>query len=179
MSRIGKKPIPLPQGVKVEWDKVNLKVSGPLGKLSRDLSSRIILEVGAKEIQVKPQDDSRLSAAQWGLARTLVDNMVTGVSAGFTRGLELVGTGYKVENRGKSLLFTLGYSHPIDFPLPAGITAEVEKANRITLKGIDKEELGQLVANLRALRPPDAYKGKGVRRMGEVIRKKVGKAAGR
>ncbi len=179
MSRIGKKPIPLPQGVKVEWDKVNCKVSGPLGKMAREISSRVVVEVGAKEIQVKPVDDSRLTACQWGLARTLVDNMVTGVSTGFTKALELVGTGYKVESKGNALLFTLGYSHPLEFPLPKGITAEVEKANRITLKGIDKEVLGQLVANLRGLRPPDAYKGKGVRRVGEVIRKKVGKAAGR
>ena len=179
MSRIGKKPIPVPAGVKVELGQGHLTVTGPQGSLSRSLPPRVELELRDKEILVKPGDGSRLGRSMWGLARTLVDNMVTGVSAGFTRVLELVGTGYKVEGRGGTLFFTLGYSHPIEFPLPPGITAQVEKANRITLKGVDREELGQLCANLRSLRPPDPYKGKGVRYAGEVLRRKVGKTSGR
>jgi large subunit ribosomal protein L6 len=113
------------------------------------------------------------------LARTLAANMVTGVSDGFTRVLELVGTGYKVEARGDALVFSVGYSNPVEFPLPQGITAKVEKANRIEITGADKEELGQTVAVIRRLRPPDPYKGKGIKFAGEVIRRKVGKAGGR
>ena len=138
------------------------------------------LELTDKEIRVLPQDDSRLSKAYWGLARTLVANMVTGVSTGFSRVLEIVGTGYKVEAKGDSLVFSLGYSNPVEFHLPDGIKAQVlDKGTRFELKGFDKEELGQLAANIRAIRPPDVYKGKGVRYAGEKIRKKMGKAGGR
>jgi large subunit ribosomal protein L6 len=129
---------------------------------------------------VVPQDDSRLSRSYWGLTRTLVANMVTGVSQGFSRVMEIVGTGYKVEAKGQSLLLSLGYSHPVEFPLPKGITAEVlDKGTRFELKGIDKEQLGQFAANIRGLRPPDVYKGKGVRYAGEKLRRKVGKAGAR
>ena len=140
---------------------------------------RVSIDIGAKEIPVVPQDDSRLTRSYWGLARTLTANMVTGVSEGFTRVLELVGTGYKVEAKGDSLVFSVGYSNPVDFPLPKGISAKVEKATRIELKGFDKEVLGQTVAVIRALRPPDPYKGKGIKYAGEVMRRKVGKAGGR
>ncbi len=179
MSRIGKKPIPLPPGVKVEWQDGSIKVSGPKGNLSRVLPPKVDLEVGPSEILVRPQDGSRQTRAYWGLTRTLVANLVTGVSTGFTRVLELVGTGYKVESRGQALFFSLGYSQPIEFPLPAGISAQVEKANRIALSGIDKEQLGQTAANVKRLRFPDAYKGKGIRYAGEALRRKVGKAGGR
>lgn len=179
MSRIGKKPIPLPQEVKVQVTPSTLTVSGPLGTLSRPLPPRVTLEVKDAQILVKPVDDSRQSKAYWGLARTLVDNMVTGVSQGFTRALELVGTGYKVESKGDSLVFSIGYSNPVVFPLPMGITATVEKATRLTLRGADKELLGQTAANIRSLRPPDVYKGKGIRYAGEVLRRKVGKAGAR
>uniref|UniRef100_A0A7C3SJ69 Large ribosomal subunit protein uL6 n=1 Tax=Desulfobacca acetoxidans TaxID=60893 RepID=A0A7C3SJ69_9BACT len=179
MSRIGKKPIPLPQEVKVQVTPSTLTVSGPLGTLSRPLPPRVTLEVKDAQILVKPVDDSRHSKAYWGLARTLVDNMVTGVSQGFTRALELVGTGYKVESKGDSLVFSIGYSNPVVFPLPMGITATVEKATRLTLRGADKELLGQTAANIRSLRPPDVYKGKGIRYAGEVLRRKVGKAGAR
>jgi large subunit ribosomal protein L6 len=179
MSRIGKKPIPLPSGVKLKWDNGTLTVTGPLGTLSRSLPPKVSLEVGPKEILVQPQDNARQTRAFWGLTRTLVANMVVGVSEGFTRVLELVGTGYKVESKGQSLFFSLGYSQPLEFALPKGISAQVEKAVRLELKGADKEQLGQTAANIRQLRPPDAYKGKGVRYQGEVLRRKVGKAGGR
>ncbi|MBI4643858.1 MAG: 50S ribosomal protein L6 [Deltaproteobacteria bacterium] len=179
MSRIGKKPIPLPQGVKVQMAEGKVMVTGPQGKLDQLMPPRVGLEIGKAEILVKPQDDSRLTRSYWGLARTLVANMITGASQGFTRVLELAGTGYKVEAKGQSLVFSVGYSKPVDFPLPKGITAQVEKANRIELKGFDKELLGQTVAVIRRIRPPDAYKGKGIKNLGEVLRRKVGKAGGR
>ena len=179
MSRIGKKPIPLPSGVKVQVAEGKVTVTGPQGKLNQLMPPRVALEIGKDEIRVQPQDDSSLTRAYWGLARTLVANMVNGTSQGFTRVLELVGTGYKVEARGQSLVFSVGYSKPVDFPLPKGITAQVEKATRIELKGFDKELLGQTVAVIRRIRPPDAYKGKGIRNLGEVLRRKVGKAGGR
>ncbi len=179
MSRIGKKPVPLPQGVKVKMAEGRLTVTGPHGTLSQLMPPRINLDIGTKEINFVPQDESRLSRSYWGLARTLAANMVTGVGVGFTQVLELVGTGYKVEAKGSSLVFNVGYSNPVNFPLPKGISATVEKATRIELKGHDKELLGQTVAVIRALRPPDAYKGKGIKYAGEIIRRKVGKAGGR
>ncbi len=179
MSRIGKKPVPLPKGVKAELKDGKLTVKGPQGTLSQLMPPRVNVEIGATEITVVPQDDSRLTRSYWGLARTLAANMVTGVGAGFSQVLELVGTGYKVEAKGNSLVFNVGYSNPVDFPLPKGVSATVEKATRIELKGHDKEVLGQTVAVIRALRPPDPYKGKGIKYAGEVIRRKVGKAGGR
>lgn len=179
MSRIGKKPIALPSGVKVQLTDDTVTVTGSQGTLTRPIPPKVRLEVGDKEIRVAPMDDSRQGMAFWGLARTLVDNMVTGASQGFTRVLELVGTGYKVEAKGQTLVFSLGYSNPVEFSLPKGISAQVEKATRLELKGADKEELGQTAAVIRALRPPDSYKGKGIRFAGEVLRKKVGKAGGR
>jgi large subunit ribosomal protein L6 len=179
MSRIGKQPIPLPKGVKVQMAEGKVTVTGPQGKLDQVMPPRVKLEIGKDELRVAPQDESRLSRSYWGLARTLVANMVTGAAHGFTRVLELSGTGYKVEARGQSLVFNIGYSKPVEFPLPKGITAQVEKATRIELKGYDKEQLGQTVAVIRALRPPDAYKGKGIKNLGEVLRRKMGKAGGR
>ncbi|MFZ0051426.1 MAG: 50S ribosomal protein L6 [Desulfobaccales bacterium] len=179
MSRIGKKPVPLSQGVKATLQDGRLTVTGPQGTLSQLMPPRVHIDIGAKEITLTPQDDSRLSRSYWGLARTLAANMVIGVSEGFTRELELVGTGYKVESKAGALIFSVGYSNPVNFPLPQGISAKVEKATRIELKGYDKEMLGKTLAVLRALRPPDAYKGKGIKYAGEVLRRKVGKAGGR
>lgn len=180
MSRIGKMPIAIPAGVKIKLEGRQLMVTGPQGTLSRELPPRVRLEIDDQEIQVFPQDDHRLSRSFWGLARTLVDNMVTGVSTGFTKGLEIVGTGYKVEAKGDTLMLSLGYSNPVEFPLPQGIKAEVlDRGTRFELKGIDKELLGQTVANIRGLRPPDVYKGKGVRFIGEQLRRKVGKTGAR
>jgi large subunit ribosomal protein L6 len=179
MSRIGKKPVPLPKGVKVKMEDGKLVVTGPQGTLSQLMPPRVKLDIGGEEINIVPQGEDRLTRSYWGLARTLTANMVTGVSTGFSRVLELVGTGYKVEAKGDSLVFSVGYSNPVDFPLPKGISATVEKATRIELKGFDKEVLGQTVAVIRALRPPDPYKGKGIKYAGEIIRRKVGKAGGR
>jgi large subunit ribosomal protein L6 len=179
MSRIGKKPVPLPKGVKVKLEEGKLMVTGPRGTLTQVMPPRVNINIGSQEIVVEPQDDGRLTRSYWGLARTLVANMVTGSTDGFTKVLELVGTGYKVEAKGDTLVFNLGYSNPVVFPLPKGLTAKVEKANRIEISGANKEELGQTVAVIRRLRPPDPYKGKGIRYAGEVIRRKVGKAGGR
>ncbi len=179
MSRIGKKPVPLPKGVKVKMEEGKLVVTGPRGTLTQVMPPRVNINIGAQEIVVEPQDDSRLTRSYWGLARTLVANMVTGSTDGFTKVLELVGTGYKVEAKGDALVFSVGYSNPVEFPLPKGITAKVEKANRIEITGANREQLGQTVAVIRRLRPPDPYKGKGIKFAGEVIRRKVGKAGGR
>jgi large subunit ribosomal protein L6 len=180
MSRIGKKPIPVPPGVKVTWENGTLTVTGPKGTLSRAMPPRVNLELDDKELRVVPVDDSRLSRSAWGLGRTLAANMVTGVSAGFTRVLELAGTGYKAEARTENLLvFSVGYSNPVEFPLPPGVTAKVEKATRIEITGHDREVLGQITANIRSVRPPDAYKGKGIKFAGERLRRKMGKAGGR
>ncbi|MGA9753654.1 MAG: 50S ribosomal protein L6 [Desulfobaccales bacterium] len=179
MSRIGKQPVPLPKGVKVKLEEGKLVVTGPRGTLSQVMPPRVNLNISDKEIRVEPQDDSRITRSYWGLARTLVANMVIGSTDGFTKVLELVGTGYKVEAKGDILVFNLGYSNPVEFPLPKGITAKVEKANRIEITGANKEVLGQTVAVIHRLRPPDPYKGKGIKFAGEVIRRKVGKAGGR
>jgi large subunit ribosomal protein L6 len=179
MSRIGKLPVPLPKGVKVKLEEGKLVVTGPKGTLSQLMPPRVKITLGDKDIVVAPQDDSRLSRSYWGLARTLAANMVIGATDGFTKVLELVGTGYKVEAKGDALVFNIGYSNPVEFPLPKGITAKVEKANRIEFSGANKELLGQTVAVIRRLRPPDPYKGKGIKFAGEVIRRKVGKAGGR
>jgi large subunit ribosomal protein L6 len=166
--------------VKVTWENGTLTVTGPRGTLSRVMPPRIDLEIDDKELRVAPVDDSRLTRSAWGLARTLAANLVTGVSQGFTRVMELAGTGYKAEARTENLLvFSVGYSNPVEFPLPQGITAKVEKATRIEITGHDREVLGQITANIRSVRPPDAYKGKGIKFAGERLRRKMGKAGGR
>lgn len=179
MSRIGKKPILLPQEVKVSYQDQVLTVTGPKGTLTRTIHPAVDLEITATELKVFPREDIPAHWRYWGLERTLVSNMVTGVSTGFTKTLEIVGTGYKVEDKGSHLLFSLGYSHPIEFKLPDGITAQVEKANRLILQGANKESLGQTAAIIRQMRPPEPYKGKGIKYSDEVIRRKVGKAGGR
>ena len=179
MSRIGKMPIPLPKGVKAVYTDRVIQVTGPKGTLSRTIHSLIDLELAPDAIRVVPVNNAQSTWKFWGLTRTLVANMVTGVSQGFTRTLEIVGTGYKVEDKGGSLVFSLGYSHPVEFTLPPGITAQVEKATKLSISGIDKEVLGQTAAIIRRLRPPEPYKGKGIKYAEEVIRRKVGKAGGR
>ncbi len=177
MSRIGKQPITLPEKVTVKINGGHIQVSGPLGGLERHLKG---INVGESEgvVTVTPLTQTRTDRALWGLGRTLINNMVTGVSAGFVRVLEIHGVGYKAEAKGKILNLTLGHSHPINYPLPDGITAEVDKKQTtVTLKGIDKELLGQVAAKIRSFRPPEPYKDKGVRYQGEHIRRKAGKAA--
>jgi large subunit ribosomal protein L6 len=179
MSRIGKKPIVLPKEVKVTFDNGTLTVKGPKGTLTRTLHEAVDLELTPAEIKVFPKVDIQTNWRYWGLERTLVANMVTGVSTGFSKTLDIIGTGYKVEDKGSHLLFNLGFSHPIEFKLPPGITAQVEKANRLILQGANKESLGQTAAIIRQMRPPEPYKGKGIKYADEVIRRKVGKAGGR
>jgi large subunit ribosomal protein L6 len=176
VSRIGKQPVVLPQKVDVTIDGTSVKVKGPLGELSRTFVGVEITQSGS-ELVVKPVDDSRINRAMWGLARALVQNMVTGVSTGFTRVLEIHGVGYRAETAGSVLNLTLGHSHPINFELPTGVTAKVDKNTIVTLQCIDKEMLGQTAAKVRGFRPPEPYKGKGVRYQGEQIRRKAGKAA--
>src|SRR5215471_14987825 len=172
MSRIGKKPIPLPSGVKVTIG-AQLQVTGPKGTLSVPIPSGITIEQGQGKLEIKRESDDH--AALHGLTRALAANAVHGVSAGFTRELDIVGIGYRADVKGKVATFTLGYSHPIEFLLPDGVDMKIDKQTHLVLTGHDRQLLGQVAANIRALRKPDPYKNKGVRYTGEVLRKKVGK----
>jgi large subunit ribosomal protein L6 len=175
MSRIGKKPIELPKGVKLEVKDGIVSVQGPKGQLERPLLAGMELEMTDGQVLVKRLSDDKRSRSYHGLMRTLVANMVDGVSKGFEKKLEIVGIGYRSELKGTMLVLYLGYSHPIEFPLPEGISAEVEKQTQVTIKGINKELVGQISAKIRDLRKPDPYKGKGVKYANEVLRKKAGK----
>jgi large subunit ribosomal protein L6 len=177
MSRIGKAPITLPSGTTVTvGDEVTVK--GPKGQLSRPLVDGTSISQEEGVVTVARESEQRHHRANHGLMRALLNNMVIGVSSGFSKKLEIVGVGYKVDLRGKNLVFQLGYSHVIDFPLPAGIDAVVEdRGATVTVSGIDKEVVGQTAAVIRGFRPPDSYKGKGVRYSGEYVRIKAGKAA--
>jgi large subunit ribosomal protein L6 len=177
MSRIGRLPIPVPSGVdvKIESDKVIVK--GPKGQLERQLPSLITLESSGNEILVSRSDDSRKAKSLHGLFRTLVANMVTGVSAGFAKELEIIGVGYRATLKNPTQLeLALGFSHPVSVPAPDGITFEVPVPTRITVRGIDKESVGQVAADIRKIRKPEPYKGKGVRYVNEVVLRKAGKA---
>lgn len=173
MSRVGKKPIPLPAGVKVLIGE-SLKVEGPKGKQEVPIPAGIRIEQTANVLEVKRESDQ--FAALHGLTRALAANAVTGVSAGFTRELDIVGTGYRAEVVGRFVMFTLGYSHPIFFSLPDGVDCRIDKNTHLVLTSFDKQALGQVAANMRFLRPPDPYKNKGVRYTGEALRKKAGKS---
>jgi large subunit ribosomal protein L6 len=178
MSRIGKQPIRIPQGVKVQVEGLTVRAEGPKGKLAQPVPAGLTPRVADGSIVIERQGEDRRVRALHGLARALVANMVTGVKDGFERRLEIVGIGYRAQMQGKSIQLALGYSHPVLFALPDGITAEIDKQTAITLRGADKAVLGQTAAKLRALREPDPYKGKGIRYAGEVVRRKVGKKAG-
>lgn len=176
MSRIGRLPIPVPGGVDVTIDGQTLSVKGPKGTLSHTVASPIT--VGRSDdgtLQVQRPDDERESRALHGLSRTLIANMITGVTEGYTKTLEIVGVGYRVQARGSDLEFALGYSHPVPVRAPEGISFTVESPTRLRVTGIDKQLVGQVAANIRGLRRPDPYKGKGVRYQGEVVKRKVGK----
>lgn len=175
MSRVGKKPIPLPEKTKVTFSNGVVTVQGKNGTLTQTVHPAVELQIDAQQINVNLKQDDRKGQALHGLVRSLLNNMVIGVSKGFQRTLEINGIGYRVELKGKSLLFSLGYSHPIDFPLPEGVTATIEKNNIIKLAGIDKHLLGQTAARLRSLRAPEPYKGKGVKFAEEHIQRKAGK----
>jgi large subunit ribosomal protein L6 len=178
MSRIGKQPIAIPDGVKIQVDDGVVRAEGPKGKLAQPIPAGITAVVDNKQLLIKRGDDSRTARAIHGLTRALVANMVTGVKDGFERKLEIVGIGYRAQMQGKSIQLALGFSHPVIFPLPEGITAEIEKQVALTLRGADKALLGETAAKLRSLRKPDPYKGKGIRYANEVVRRKVGKKAG-
>jgi len=177
MSRVGKLPIPVPAGVKVHVSDGLVRVEGPKGKLERRVVPDVTVAVEGGTVVVKRTDDSRRGRSLHGLTQRLVGNMVAGVSKGFTRVLEINGVGYRAEARGKVLYLTLGYSHPIAFQLPPGISAKVDRQVVVTLEGPDRELLGQTLAAIRELRPPEPYKGKGVKYAEETIRRKAGKAA--
>jgi large subunit ribosomal protein L6 len=177
MSRIGKKVVVIPAGVKVEVGDGELKVTGKKGTLSRLIPDKVAVEVSGSEARVTLLDEG--AGNLYGMYRTLLSNMVSGVGEGFTRVLEIVGVGYKAEVKPGGLQLALGYSHPVIFPLPQGVTAEVEANTVIKLSGMDKELVGQTAARIRMLRKPDAYKNKGIRYRGERLTKKVGKAAGK
>lgn len=180
MSRIGKMPIPVPKGVKVEWKAPEIKVTGGKTTLTRNIHPNINVDVNGETVNVTPVDQSKESQALWGLSRTLINNMVVGVSTGFSKVLEVNGVGWRSEVDGSTLKLSLGFSHPVNFPLPAGISAQVDgKTNKITLSGADKELLGLVAAKIRAMRKPEPYKGKGIKYEGERIIRKVGKAGGK
>jgi large subunit ribosomal protein L6 len=173
MSRVGKKPIPVPSSVKVEIGD-QLKVQGPKGKLEVPIPTGIRVQQNAGVLEIVRESDEY--AALHGLTRALAANAVQGVSTGFTRELDIVGIGYRADVKGKVATFTLGYSHPIEVLLPEGVDLKIDKQTHLILSGFDKQVLGQVAANIRALRKPDPYKNKGVRYMGEVLKKKVGKS---
>ena len=179
MSRIGKKPVTLPDKVQFSLNGDMISVKGPKGSLERQIHPAIELDVNDNVIEVKTDTSDKKKVALQGLFRSLISNMVTGVSAGYEKKLLLSGIGYRAETKGKSLVLNVGYSNPVDFPLPEGITANVENNTQITLAGIDKELLGQVAANVRRVRPPEPYKGKGIMYADERIIRKAGKTAGK
>jgi large subunit ribosomal protein L6 len=174
MSRIGKRPIPIPKLVEINLENGLLTVKGPKGMLTRRINPNVKVAIDGDRILVSAADKTRESRSLHGLTQVLIGNMVTGVTVGFERILEIVGVGYRAEVKGKTAVFNLGYSHPIDFELPDGVEAKVEKT-RIILSGIDKELLGKTAAEIRILRKPEPYKGKGIKYADEVIRRKAGK----
>lgn len=176
MSRIGKEPIAVPQGVNVNVSGSTVKVKGPKGELSLDWRDEVKVAVEGAEVKVTRQGETREARSLHGLTRTLISNMVTGVSEGFEKKLEIVGVGYKAEVKGRSVTLNLGFSNPIDYNLPKGIDVKVDKQTSVTVSGADKQLVGQVAAELRGFRPPEPYKGKGVKYAGEHIRRKAGKA---
>jgi large subunit ribosomal protein L6 len=176
MSRIGRRPIPVPSGVTVNVGDGEVSVKGPRGTLSGPMPAGITIEVADGEVRVTRPDDSGPNRAKHGLARANVANMVTGVTEGFARELEIQGVGYRAEVKGKKLVLTLGFSHPKELDVPEGLKVSVAE-NRIRIEGSDRGQVGQFASDVREIRPPEPYKGKGVRYVGEQIRRKVGKAA--
>ncbi|MEJ9210803.1 50S ribosomal protein L6 [Bacillus smithii] len=175
MSRIGKKPIEIPSGVTVTVEKNTVTVKGPKGSLTRTFNPDLNIEVGEKEIVVTRPSDSKEHRALHGTTRALLANMVEGVSKGFEKSLELIGVGYRAQKQGKKLVLNVGYSHPVEIEPEEGIEIEVPSNTKIVVKGVSKERVGALAANIRDVRPPEPYKGKGIRYEGEYVRRKEGK----
>ncbi|SFN02494.1 50S ribosomal protein L6 [Thermodesulforhabdus norvegica] len=179
MSRIGKLPVQIPQGVEVKIEGNKVSVKGPKGQLSREFPEDVEIFMEDNQVRVRPRNQTRRARAMYGLVRTLINNMVTGVHKGFTKELHIFGTGYRAEVKGNAIHLSLGYSHPIEFPLPESVKASVDKQTVIKLECPDKELLGLTAARIRALRPVEPYKGKGIRYGDEEVRRKVGKAGGK
>lgn len=175
MSRIGKLPIEIPKGVKIGFSDSLLSVQGPNGSLARQIMSNVLLDINDTTILVTRIDETNQSRAAHGLTRSLINNMVIGVTKGFKTDLEINGVGYRAEVKGKELVLSLGYSHPVNFPIPEGISIDVEKMTKLSVKGFDKELVGQTAAKIRSFRSPEPYKGKGIKYADETILRKAGK----
>jgi large subunit ribosomal protein L6 len=176
MSRVGKKPISLPKGVEVKIDGDRFTAKGPKGTVSQGLLEGIEVKVEDGSLVLGRANDSAAMRSRHGLLRSLLANAVTGVSEGWTKRLQIIGVGYRADVQGNDVVFALGYSHPVVYPIPKGIQIEVDKSNNITVTGPDRQQVGQVAAEIRSLRKPDAYKGKGIRYENEIVRRKVGKA---
>ncbi|MGH7554748.1 MAG: 50S ribosomal protein L6 [Longimicrobiales bacterium] len=176
MSRIGKKPVPIPGNVTVTVDGTTVTVKGPKGELNYTFRREMTIEKSDGQILVGRPSDSKEHKALHGLTRALLANMIQGVTQGYRRALEIVGVGYRAEKKGKALVLQVGYSHPVQYPEPAGITLSTTSATVVVVEGIDKQKVGQVAAEIRAVRPPEPYKGKGIRYQGEQVRRKAGKA---
>ncbi|MBZ8179700.1 50S ribosomal protein L6 [Oscillatoria salina] len=176
MSRIGKRPIEIPDQVSVEIDGQKVAVKGPKGQLERVLPPQVKVEQEDKTLRVLRRDDSRVARQRHGLSRTLVNNMVEGVSKGFEKRLQIQGVGYRAQAQGKKLILTVGYSHPVEIEMPEGVSVAVEKNTEVIVTGFNKEVVGNVAAKIRGVRPPEPYKGKGIRYAGEMVRRKAGKA---
>ena len=175
MSRIGKRPVPLPAGVTASTEGQTLSVKGPKGQLQLQMRDEISYEIGDDGILVKPANDTKQARAFWGMQRTLVDNLVTGVTEGFTKVLEISGVGYRAQAQGRNLRLQLGYSLDVNFPVPEGIEVKTPDQNTVEISGIDKQKVGQVAAEIRRWRKPEPYKGKGIKYRGEYIFRKEGK----
>lgn len=178
MSRVGKNPVEIPKGVKAEIKEAVLHAEGPKGKLSVKLHSRMLFEIKDNKVFVKRQSDSKLDRSLHGVTRTLVFNTIKGVSEGFSKELEIQGVGFKAQTQGKSLILNLGFTHPIDHHIPEGIVIETPKPTQVVVKGADKQLVGEVAAQIRRYFKPEPYKGKGIRYVGEYVRRKVGKTVG-
>jgi len=175
MSRIGKRPVDIPSGVEVTIKKDEIVVKGPKGTLSTPTHHKVSYEVEDSKVVVARKDESRLARAQHGLRRTLLSNLMVGVTKGFEKGLEVVGVGYKVNVQGNKVVLNVGYSHPVEYPLPGGVEARAD-GNKLFISGIDKQAVGEVAARIRRVRPPEPYKGKGIKYIDEQIRRKAGKS---
>ncbi len=179
MSRIGRLPVPVPKGVKVRFADGVFVAAGPKGENTERIHPEMKVEIVDNEVRVARPSEAKRHKALHGLSRTLIANSIKGVSEGFVQKLEIRGVGYKAEMKGKSLVLALGFSHPIDFPIPAGIDIQLESATMIAVRGVNKQRVGQVAADIRNFRPPEPYKGKGIRYEGETVRQKAGKTAGK
>ena len=175
MSRIGQRPVPVPQGVTVEVSGQEMTARGPMGELSMTLVEEVLASLEDDEVVIKPRDNSKRSRTMWGMQRTLVDNLVRGVSEGFSVELEIIGVGYRAAVEGRTLNLQMGYSHEINYPIPEDIDIKCERPTAVSIFGMDRQKVGQVAAEIRAFRKPEPYKGKGIRYVGEYVFRKEGK----